>query len=195
MSKIYPSSPIIKNSLSHTGINQTLKQLNETETENKCDDEIRDELKQLWYNDNKDIKKSSKNPIVTAHDDDGTSIPEGKWPSPLDDKSAMKRKTLTFLASNFEEIRNQLKITGTIIVRFVTWNQQGQSIPHTRDMTKHLFPHYFYHIIAVGTQECENSISKSLFYPSKRNWEKKCEESVGGDYELASGHALGGTHL
>ena len=182
MSRIFLHSLSEKaKSLLHIGINRSVIPLNEEKTYH--DDKIGDEHNQPLYNE-----------IMPYYDDKERTL-EGKWPSPFDDQSAIKRKSLPSLPSNFDEIKNQLKISGTILVRFVTWNQQGQPVPPIGDLTKHLFPHRFYHIIAVGTQECENSISKSLFNPSKENWEKRCGEAVGEDYELIAGHALGGTHL
>jgi len=52
-----------------------------------------------------------------------------------------------------------------------------------------------FHIVAIGTQECENSISKSFFFPGKEKWEKICRGVLGGEYELIRGHALQASHL
>ncbi len=52
-----------------------------------------------------------------------------------------------------------------------------------------------YHIIAIGTQECENSISRSILNPLKEKWEKYCKESLGDDYTYVQGHALQASHL
>jgi phosphatidylinositol-bisphosphatase len=47
----------------------------------------------------------------------------------------------------------------------------------------------------VGTQECENSFSKSIFNPAKDNWERCCADVMGQDYEMIRGHALQTSHL
>jgi len=173
-------------------LNQSVQPLEDVDID--CDEEVRYDHKQLLHARAED-GESCDNQTFMPNDDDTERTLEGKWPAPFDDQSAINRNLLPSLPSNFDEIKNQLGLTGTIRVRFVTWNQQGQPVPPVEEMTKHLFPHSFYHIIAVGTQECDNSISKSILNPSKENWERICGEAVGNDYELVAGHVLGGTHL
>jgi hypothetical protein len=52
-----------------------------------------------------------------------------------------------------------------------------------------------YHMIVIGTQECENSISKSIWNPIKEHWEKRCTEALGDDYQFIQGHSLQASHL
>lgn len=52
-----------------------------------------------------------------------------------------------------------------------------------------------YHLLAIGTQECERDISESLFYPSKEVWEKKLSDYLGEQYKLLRCETLAGVHL
>ncbi len=52
-----------------------------------------------------------------------------------------------------------------------------------------------FHIIAIGTQECENSFTKSILNPLKTNWERCCSDALGDDYVFIQGHALQASHL
>lgn len=54
---------------------------------------------------------------------------------------------------------------------------------------------FYHHLIVIGTQECENSISKSILNPMKEKWEKSCIEALGDDYVFIQGHALQASHL
>lgn len=47
-----------------------------------------------------------------------------------------------------------------------------------------------FHIYAVGTEECQNSIAKSVIVHSKREWENLLKETLGASYEMLCGHAL-----
>ncbi|ORY98566.1 Endonuclease/exonuclease/phosphatase [Syncephalastrum racemosum] len=52
-----------------------------------------------------------------------------------------------------------------------------------------------YHLLAIGTQECERDISESLFFPSKEVWEKRLSEHLGPSYELLKTETLAALHL
>lgn len=47
-----------------------------------------------------------------------------------------------------------------------------------------------FHIFAVGTEECMNSIAKSVIVHSKKEWEELLKETLGASYEMLCGHAL-----
>lgn len=51
------------------------------------------------------------------------------------------------------------------------------------------------HILAIGSQECEKSIEKSLVFPSKEEWERRLLLEVQEDYILIKTETLGATHL
>lgn len=118
-----------------------------------------------------------------------------EWPVLMDDQAAIELHHLRRLPSADNQIRDQVSQRGKITVRSVTWNQHAQPFPDMELIRKHLLPLGYYHVIAIGTQECENSISKSLLYPSKENWERVCRDALGNDYEFIRGHSLQASHL
>ena len=52
-----------------------------------------------------------------------------------------------------------------------------------------------YHVYAVGSQECERSITASYVKTSKHKWMECLAAAVGRDYALLRSHALGATHI
>jgi hypothetical protein len=52
-----------------------------------------------------------------------------------------------------------------------------------------------YHLLAIGTQECERDISESLFYSSKEVWEQRLSEYLGDQYKLLRCETLAALHL
>ncbi|KAL7464358.1 hypothetical protein ACHAXS_009082 [Conticribra weissflogii] len=90
------------------------------------------------------------------------------WPQPLsDDRSSIP---IDNLPPTYEDVKNEAESKG-ILVRIVTWNQQARDPPPAEELETHLFPCRKYHVIAVGTQECENTFAKSIIVPSKAKWE------------------------
>ncbi len=134
-------------------------------------------------------------PVLASVPEFSHSTAPYEWPVATDDDSAIERNDLCPLPLDKDEIRRKVTSTGKIAVRSITWNQQAQELPHTEDLTHKLFLKGYFHLVAVGTQECENSISKSILNPSKANWEKICSEAMGCDYELIRGHSLQASHL
>ena len=141
---------------------------------------------------NEDIENAAGegHPLIAV---DGTA--QMDWPLPFDDETAIRKNALHLLSPDITKIKEQVKSSGKITVRSITWNQQAQEFPSIDVLQEHLLPTKYFHIVAVGTQECENSISKSILYPGKENWEKLCGEALGNDYELLQGHSLQASHL
>ncbi|ORZ14141.1 hypothetical protein BCR42DRAFT_418122 [Absidia repens] len=52
-----------------------------------------------------------------------------------------------------------------------------------------------YHLLAIGTQECERDISEALFYPSKEVWEKRLGDYLGDRYQMVRCETLAALHL
>lgn len=136
---------------------------------------------------------SSDHPVLALVPELSTSPYE--WPQAMDDDAVMQRNELCPLPLDKDEIRRRVTSTGKIAVRSITWNQQAQELPPVEDLTHKLFRKGYFHLVAVGTQECENSISKSILHPSKAKWEKICSEAMGCEYELIRGHSLQASHL
>lgn len=97
------------------------------------------------------------------------------WP-PLHDSSQ----------SNWKWLLSNKKL----LIRCVTWNQCGKPAPSIEKIRKTLITSDKYHIIAVGTQECERSIAQSAVNPSKKQWEATLTSVVGGQYSAMRSHTL-----
>lgn len=118
-----------------------------------------------------------------------------KWPDPFDDESALERNLLQPLPRDVSQVQQTVQDNGTITIRSITWNQQAQGFPSVQTLREQMLLPSYFHLVVIGTQECENSIAKSLLYPSKVNWEKVCLDALGFDYELVRGHSLQASHL
>jgi hypothetical protein len=128
-------------------------------------------------------------------DMDPKEEPLFKWPDPLDDESALERNLLQPLPRDVSQVQQTVQDNGTITIRSITWNQQAQGFPSVQTLREQMLLPSYFHLVVIGTQECENSIAKSLLYPSKVNWEKVCLDALGFDYELVRGHSLQASHL
>ena len=115
------------------------------------------------------------------------------WPRPLSDDSPSI--PIDDLPSTYDEIKSHVEMTGNILIRIVTWNQEAREPPSSTDLSKLLFPNNKYHVIAVGTQECENTFAKSIIVPSKKHWEATLEAAIGTDYDVIRSHALQASHI
>lgn len=144
----------------------------------------------------------------------------------MDDDAAKARGNLQSFpeSADHEAIRQNFIASRKLLVRSVTWNQQGQPITapaaaaaaaspvqpdgdddessllvrSSFDPLSILLPRNYFHLIAVGTQECERSIAQSVVNPwsNKRKWERLCQNVLGlEDYELVKGHSLQASHL
>ncbi|KAI9220341.1 hypothetical protein BC828DRAFT_383787 [Blastocladiella britannica] len=52
-----------------------------------------------------------------------------------------------------------------------------------------------FHLIVIGTQECQKSISEAVMFPSKAAWENQLRAAYGPAYEIIATGTLGGMHL
>lgn len=75
----------------------------------------------------------------------------------------------------------------------VTWNMNGQSAPV--DALVHTHAHGRYHVVAVGTEECERSIAQSMLNASKERWEQQLAAALGPRYARVASQTLGATHV
>ena len=119
---------------------------------------------------------------------------EEEWPTVMDDALALRSNKLATLPPNDEEILQGIQRDGTLTVRVITWNQQAKDPPPSEQLAENLIPSNFYHIIAINTQECENSFTKSILNPAKTKWEMKLSEVLGTGYEMIRSHALQVSH-
>ena len=122
------------------------------------------------------------------------------WPRPLSDDAPSS--PINDLPSTHDEIKSHVEMTGDVLIRIVTWNQEARRIsepspssPNNDKLSKTLFPRDKYHIIIVGTQECENSFAKSILVPSKKHWESTLQLAIGDDYDIIRSHSLQASHI
>ncbi|ORX91022.1 DNase I-like protein [Basidiobolus meristosporus CBS 931.73] len=52
-----------------------------------------------------------------------------------------------------------------------------------------------YHLLVIGTQECQRPISESVLFPSKEEWEKQLEEVLSPQYVLVKSETMAALHL
>jgi len=159
-------------------------------------------------NDGSETESNEKETLISQHEKQSdlletvgsnfqeiTHVDAEEWPTPFDDALAIARNGLKPLPGDINKIQEQVETSGKIIIRSITWNQQAQELPSIETLREDLFSPGYFHVVAVGTQECEKSISKSILYPCKDNWERICGEALGSDYELVRGHSLQASHL
>jgi hypothetical protein len=102
---------------------------------------------------------------------------------PIDTSTcSVQHHVVSALPTNHDEVRRQINSNQKVSIRVITWNQEARPHPCREELRKYLIPLDHYHIIAVGTQECENSIAVSLINPSKAKWEENVTDVVGSNY-------------
>ena len=154
------------------------------------------------HDDGAETESNEKETLLSQHEEalgsnlqEITHVNADEWPTAFDDALAIATNSLKPLPGDLNDIQEQVETSGKINIRSITWNQQAQELPSVETLREDLFSPAYFHVVAVGTQECENSISKSILYPSKDNWERICGEALGSDYELVRGHSLQASHL
>ncbi|RYG50620.1 hypothetical protein EON67_04935, partial [archaeon] len=63
------------------------------------------------------------------------------------------------------------------------------------DKLDDILPRDAYHVYAVGTQECERTISQSVVFSSKERWERSVTSHLGSTYHLLASKTLQAVHL
>ncbi|KAF0698310.1 Aste57867_11063 [Aphanomyces stellatus] len=132
------------------------------------------EAKASPNNDDKDDVKYCK-------DDDEEDKPR-EWPTPL---SLNSHRDVT------SDTTADLTKRGTVRVFVMTWNLQAQKPP--ADLRALLRPATC-HIYAIGTEECVQTIAKSVLFQSKKEWEDLLRETLGAEYQKLRSHALTAMH-
>ncbi|GAB9471951.1 Inositol polyphosphate 5-phosphatase [Globisporangium polare] len=72
-----------------------------------------------------------------------------------------------------------------------TWNMHAK---RPVDDLRLWIPLNKYHVVAVGSEECVNSIAKSVVFTSKRQWEALLKDTLGAEYVLVCSHSLTAIH-
>ncbi|TYZ60324.1 hypothetical protein PybrP1_012277, partial [[Pythium] brassicae (nom. inval.)] len=104
---------------------------------------------------------------------------------------------------DWEELNSVASVHGELVThaRFLdksrlrvfcgTWNMHAKK---PQDDLRLWIPLNKYHIVAVGSEECVNSIAKSVVFTSKRQWESQLKDTLGDEYVLVSSHSLTAIH-
>lgn len=121
-----------------------------------------------------------------------TNFVKEEWP-PLHNEEHL----IPELIHNSEEhIRQHVEREEKLLVRVVTWNQQAQSPPSTAELRRRLLPPDRFHIYAIGTQECGQSIVTSVVLSSSKvAWEEAARKALGFRYDVLASHTLQAAHL
>eukprot|EP01038_Epipyxis_sp_PR26KG_P005682 gene5682-7844_t len=82
-----------------------------------------------------------------------------------------------------------------ILMRCVTWNLCAKDPPAIEDLKKKLLPPNKFHLLVIGTEECERSIAQSALNPSKKNWENMLIDTLGPKYTPIRSHTLQAIHI
>ncbi|GMH46612.1 hypothetical protein TrVE_jg8891 [Triparma verrucosa] len=163
-------------------VSPDLLRANAENEEQFSDDEDSDE--------DNDVVESSNALLASIRD--GSVEDKQAWPEALTDE--LVDDVIGALPEEDPDVLQAVKDSGKVLVRVITWNQQAKKPPSTEDMRKSLFRENKYHIIVVGTEECENSIAKSIVVHSKKNWEEAVVEACGDKYIKLRSHTLQATH-
>ncbi|KAH7485038.1 hypothetical protein PRIC1_004341 [Phytophthora ramorum] len=117
----------------------------------------------------------------------------GEWPQELDLELLDDWQELNQLATTLEDTVTQSRFLSQDRLRVFcgTWNMHAKK--PTDDLRLWIRPNK-YHVVAVGSEECVNSIAKSVVFTSKKSWEDQLRGTLGEDYVLVASHALTAIH-
>ncbi|KUF92122.1 hypothetical protein AM588_10003464 [Phytophthora nicotianae] len=116
----------------------------------------------------------------------------GEWPQEIDLEVLDDWQDLNQSATPGESVtQTQFLSRGRLRVFCGTWNMHAKK--PTDDLRLWIRLNK-YHIVAVGSEECVNSIAKSVVFTSKKTWEDQLRNTLGEDYILVASHALTAIH-
>lgn len=125
---------------------------------------------------------------------DSGDAPQEQWES-NSEKSVMQQDEQPPLGGkSVEEVTRHVEMTRKIVLRCVTWNLQAKPTVSALELRKRLLPFERYHMIHIGTQECERSNAASLINQSKPKWTATLKEAIGINYEALMSHTLQAIH-
>ncbi|KAF4036989.1 putative DNase I-like protein [Phytophthora infestans] len=116
----------------------------------------------------------------------------GEWPQEVDLEALDDWHDLNQLVTAEESVtQTQFLAKDRLRVFCGTWNMHAKK--PTDDLRLWIRLNR-YHIVAVGSEECVNSIAKSVVFTSKKSWEDQLRNTLGVDYILVASHALTAIH-
>eukprot|EP00753_Platysulcus_tardus_P012038 PLAT3336.13.p1 GENE.PLAT3336.13~~PLAT3336.13.p1 ORF type:complete len:996 (-),score=419.40 PLAT3336.13:68-3055(-) len=108
------------------------------------------------------------------------------WPQPLREEETAP------LSSDYDELYMAVTTLQRLRVWTVTWNLHAK--PPPADLSAMLPPDR-HHIYAIGSEECEQTIAKSIIKTAKPKWEAALKRSLGSNYVMLCSHTLQAIHL
>ncbi|RLN27016.1 hypothetical protein BBJ28_00014621 [Nothophytophthora sp. Chile5] len=116
-----------------------------------------------------------------------------EWPEELDVELLDDWRELNQLATTFGDSVTESRFLsrGKLRVFCGTWNMHAKK---PLDDLRLWIRLNRYHIVAVGSEECVNSIAKSVVFTSKKTWEDQLKVTLGDEYVLVASHALTAIH-
>ena len=114
------------------------------------------------------------------------------WPEVLSDEKTLG--DYSALSDDAQTVFDGVVSSNEIMVRVVTWNQQAKTPPSTALLRDALFAVGKFHLLVIGTEECENTIAGSIVNTSKKKWEEAVKIACGESYVKVRGHTLQATN-
>ncbi|KAG7392337.1 inositol polyphosphate 5-phosphatase [Phytophthora pseudosyringae] len=143
-----------------------------------------------------DAKSPSGSPEASAGMEQGIyEDPDeiGEWPEEVDLELLDGWQDLNEPARSLSDSVTQAQFLsqGRVRVFCGTWNMHAKK--PTDDLCLWIRLNK-YHVVAIGSEECVNSIAKSVVFTSKKSWEDQLRSTLGEDYVLVASHALTAIH-
>lgn len=150
--------------------------------ENEIDDEDPEEIK---------IDPVAITALETADNDN-------EWPRPFVDTFELPDADMKWPkldTKSKDEVMKWIFINKSILIRTVTWNMHAKKPPSKENINRVLLPLNKFHMVIVGSEECERSITQSAVNPSKKNWEAYLREALGSNYIPLRAQTLQAMHI
>lgn len=128
-----------------------------------------------------------------SQDDDDTQEEVAEWPQEFNIEGLDEWDELNSVANVRGDLVTYSHFLGKSKLRVFcgTWNMHAKK---PQDDLRLWVPLNKYHIVAVGTEECVNSIAKSVVFTSKKQWESLLKDTLGDEYVLVASHSLTAIH-
>lgn len=132
-------------------------------------------------------------PGGTLNDGDEESEYAAEWPSELNLEPAQGWDQLSTVSTSNGDLLTHTEFLskGRMRVFCGTWNLHAK---RPRDDLRLWIGLNKYHIVAVGSEECVNSIAKSVVFTSKKQWEELLKDTLGDEYVMVASHSLTAIH-
>ncbi|KAI8992471.1 hypothetical protein BDB01DRAFT_433977 [Pilobolus umbonatus] len=136
--------------------------------------------------------------------------PEDDMVGPLSPVNLLKTSLFHKSSNRHERKPSRSQLYSDRLKIFIgTWNMYGRLLPldlsyfltkdekksNSQSLSLDGNTSHPYHLLVIGTQECERDISESLINSSKTEWEKKLSNHLGSQYKLIKTETLTAIHI